>query len=385
MPVAPSVLRWACKRSGKSTEDLTARFDKLPEWLSGVQQPTFRQVEDFARAVYVPVGYLFLSRPPEEALPIPDFRTRAGLPVRHPSANLLATIYACQARQDWYRQHARIHGLPELKFVGSKTSDASAEIVAAEMREELGIDLADRRSCSTWTDAVRMFIRQADEAGVLVMVNGVVKSNNYRRLDPDEFRGFALADSLVPLVFINGADTKAAQMFTLAHELAHLWLGASALSDLTAKPGLNSRREEVWCNAVAAEMLVPLEALEPERRPGESLSDALNRLARVFKVSTLVILRRLLDAKWIDRDCFDSVWGEEVQRLDALTRRGSGDGNFYRTTLTRVSHRFARALLSSTLEGSTLYRDAFRMLGLKKTETFHNLARELGIVSSGWG
>jgi Zn-dependent peptidase ImmA (M78 family) len=362
-------------------EDLVAKFKKLPQWESGETQPTLKQMEAFARTVHVPVGYLFLSQPPEESVPIPDFRTFAGHAVTRPSPNLLDTIYTCQERQSWYRDFVRVSRQPELAFVGSATVETSPETVAAEMRETLGFDVAARRDCPTWTDALRLFIRRADEAGVLVMVSGVVMSNNRRRLDPAEFRGFALSDPLAPLIFVNGADTKAAQMFTLAHELAHLWLGATALSNLGAAPRSGFRREEVWCNAVAAELLVPLAALRAHLQEDEPLSNALSRLARMFKVSTLVILRRLLDAGWIDRARFDIAWAAEIERLRNLAQQGgSGGGDFYRTTLSRVSRRFACALVVSTLEGQTLYRDAFRMLGVSKPETFNNLGREVGVM-----
>jgi len=379
-PVNPSLLRWARERSGIAYDTLTTKFKKLRAWEEGETQPTLKQVEAFALAVHVPVGYLFLTKPPEEAIPIPDFRTLAAHEITRPSPNLLDTIYACQERQGWYREFALVAGQPKLEFVGSATVNTPPEIIAAEMRETLGFDLTARQECPTWTDALRMFIGQTDEAGVLVMVSGVVASNNLRRLDPAEFRGFALSDPLAPLIFINGRDTKAAQMFTLAHELAHIWLGASALSNLGIAPRSGSRREEVWCNAAAAELLVPLGALQSAFRQGEPLAETLSRLARTFKVSTLVILRRLLDAGWIDRDCFDEAWDLEVERLRALVQGGSGGGDFYRTTVGRVSNRFARTLIRSTLEGNTLYRDAFRMLGVKKTQTFHDLGRRIGVM-----
>lgn len=379
--IQPGMIRWARERAGLDVLDLTSRFAKLPDWESGEAQPTLKQLEAFARAVHVPVGYLFLTEPPEESLPIPDFRTIAGREVSQPSPNLLDTIYTCQERQSWYRDFARITRQPELTFVGSASLDTPPERAAAEMRAVLGFDLASRRDCPSWTDALRLFIRQADDAGLLIMVSGVVMSNNQRRLDPAEFRGFALTDPLAPLVFINGADTKAAQMFTLAHELAHIWLGTSALSNLGAAPRLGVRREEVWCNAVAAELLVPLASLKAELQEAEPLPTALSRLARTFKVSSLVILRRLLDANWLVRESFEVAWAQENARLQALTRtESSGGGNFYRTTLSRVSRRFARALVVSTLEGQTLYRDAFRMLGVSKTETFNNLGREVGLM-----
>ncbi len=380
VPVNPKLLRWARERAGVAPEDLAAQFRQLPEWEDGQTRPPLKQAAAFARALHVPVGYLFLLEPPEEALPISDFRTFAGHAVPRPSPNLLDTLYACQERQSWYREFARVAGEPDLGFVGSASVRTSPETVAARMRETLAFDLAVRRECPTWTAALRLFIRQADQTGILVMVSGTVMSNNRRRLDPAEFRGFALCDPLAPLIFVNGKDTNAAQMFTLAHELAHVWLGASALSNMGAAPGRGFRNEEVWCNTVAAEFLVPLEALRSDLRRNEPLPDALSRLTRTFKVSTLVILRRLLDAGWLTRERFDTAWAQENERLRKFVQAGSSGGDFYRTTVARVGRRFARALVVSTLEGQTLYRDAFRMLGVKKTKTFNNIGREAGVM-----
>ncbi len=380
VPVKPGLLRWARERAGIAQEDLTARFGKLPEWEDGQTFPTLKQLEAFAGAVHVPFGYLFLSEPPDETLPIPDFRTFAGRPVTRPSPNLLDTIYACQERQGWYQDFARVIGEPSRSFVGSASERMSPEIVAARMRETLGFDLAARRECSTWADAFRLLIRQADEAGILVMVSGIVVSNSHRRLNLDEFFGFALCDPLAPLIFVNGRDTKAAQMFTLAHELAHIWLGASALSNLGAAPKTGFCRQEVWCNAVAAEFLVPLNSLRPDLRSVESLPDALSRLTRSFKVSKLVILRRLLDVGWLTREHFDTYWLQERKRLRMPAESGSAGGGFHRTTVARVGRRFVRSVVTSTLEGQTLYKDAFHMLGVKQTTTFNSLGREVGII-----
>jgi Zn-dependent peptidase ImmA (M78 family) len=380
--VGADLLRWARERAGEAAvDDLAHRFPKLPEWESGAIKPTLNQLEAFARAAHVPVGYLFLPEPPEERLPIPDLRTHDGRRLRRPSPNLLEMIYACQERQDWYREFSLGSRIPEADFVGSAKLEQPPVDVATDMSTRLQFELAARAACRTWEEALRLFIAQAENAGVLVMISGIVLSNTHRALDPDEFRGFALADRRAPLVFINGADTRAGQMFTLAHELAHLWLGASALSDAGAEPVAGYRREEVWCNAVAAELLVPLAALRPSVRPNEPINAAMQRLARQFKVSALVILRRLFDAGVVQADTFREEWVRERGRLLALAAaRRSGGGDFYRTTLSRVGRRFARALAESTLEGQTLYRDAFRMLGVAKTETFNTIAREAGAL-----
>jgi Zn-dependent peptidase ImmA (M78 family) len=374
--IKPELLRWACERAGFDRADLEHKFPHLAAWESKAAQPTLKQLEAFAKVTYTPVGYLFLQEPPIEKVPIPDFRAMDNERIGHPSPDLLDTIYVCQQRQEWFRNYARSMGEQPLAFVGSARVQDEIVPTAARIRTELGFDVNERRRMPTWTDALRHFIEQADGLGILVMCNGVVHNNNYRHLDPQEFRGFAMADDLAPLVFINGADTKAAQMFTLAHELAHIWLGQSAISDSQAV-AVPDQEVERWCNEVAAELLVPLELMRQEYNPNAELADEASRLARRFKVSTLVILRRIHDAGDLTRQEFWEAYHAEVARLRAIPR-GSG-GNFYLTQAARVSKRFAAALVGSTLEGQTRYNDAFRMLGFSKLSTFKELGRSLGV------
>lgn len=370
-------MRWACERSGQSPEDLRGRFPKFGLWSRGEESPTFKQLERFAKATYTPIGFLFLPEPPVERVPIPDFRTVGGKRAARPSLDLLDTVYICQQRQEWYREFARTTGVKPLPFAGSTTPASDVEKVAAGIRHALGFDIEERRQIPTWTEALRRFIDQADSLGILVMVSGVVGSNTRRKLDPQEFRGFALADNLAPVVFINGSDTKAAQMFTLAHELVHIWIGQSALSDAQAAQ-IPEHQIERWCNLVAAELLVPLAVLRDEYRANNLLTEEINRLARRFKVSTLVILRRIYDAGGLKKEQFWKAYHEELERLWIMPA-GKG-GNFYLSLPVRVSKRFAKAIVVSTLEGQTLHRDAFRMLGFSKFETFKSLRRSLGVA-----
>lgn len=376
--VNPAMLRWARERSGIDEEHLTHRFPRLYAWENREVLPTLNQLEQFAKATHAPIGYLFLDKPPVERIPIPDFRTAENRRIDHPSPDLLETIYLCQQRQEWYRDFARSARDEPLPFVGTVSTQADVVAIAGRIRGALRFDVNECQQCPTWTDALRRFVEQVDRLGVLVMVNGVVGSNNSRKLDPAEFRGFALADELAPLIFVNGADTKSAQMFTLAHELAHLWLGQSALSD-TEPVSAPRNNVEDWCNRVAAELLVPLDAFKQAYRIGEELQGALARLARQFKVSTLVILRRIHDAGGLTRDQMWQAYALELARLREIQSK-SGGGDFYLTLGARVGKRFARALVGSTLEGQTLYRDAFRLLGFSRHSTFRELASTLGFT-----
>ena len=376
VPVQPELLRWARSRAHRTMAELGKKFPKLDQWERGEALPTLKQLEAFAKAMHVPIGYLFLSVPPEEPIPIPDLRTVANREIGEPSPDLLDTIYLCQQRQQWYHDFARRVGEPKRDFIGSANLSDDVESAAAAMRHALALDAEERRRIPTWTDALRRFIEQADALGVLVMVSGVVRSNTHRKLNAEEFRGFALCDDLAPLVFINGADTKAAQMFTLAHELAHLWLGESALSDV-GPITVPSHNVEIWCNRVAAELLVPLPVLREEYRTSSNLREELDRLARYFKVSTLVVLRRIHDAGALDREKLWQEYERELERLRGISR-GSG-GDFYLTQAARAGKRFARALVASTFEGHTSFTEAFRLLGVRKVETLHRFGIELEV------
>jgi Zn-dependent peptidase ImmA (M78 family) len=374
--IKPKLLRWAQERSGLDPAALAHRFPQLDTWERCESRPTLKQLESFAKATHTPVGYLFLQEPPVERIPIPDFRTVGNERVGRPSPDLLDAVYICQQRQEWYRDFARYEGEDPVPFVGAAHLNDDVEATAATIRRELGFDVEERRQMPTWTDALRRFIEQADRLGVLVMVSGVVGSNNRRKLDPHEFRGFALADRLAPLVFINGADTKAAQMFTLAHELAHIWLGLSAVSDAQASQ-VPEHEVERWCNRVAAELLVPLAVVRAEYEPRKPLGEEINRLARRFKVSTLVVLRRIHDVGGLTQDQFWRAYRQERERLLSMPA-GSG-GDFYLTLSARAGKRFARALVVSTLEGRSSFTEAFRLLGFKKMATFREVAHSLGI------
>ncbi|MCY4513272.1 MAG: ImmA/IrrE family metallo-endopeptidase [Bdellovibrionales bacterium] len=380
--VKPTLLHWAQKRSGQSVQNLYKKFPKLKLWETGEAKPTLKQLEKFAKTVHTPIGYLFLDKPPVERIPIPDFRKMPNMGQMNLSPDLLDTLYICQRRQDWYRDYMRSMKEESLDFIGSVRPLASNIIKTAEnIRKVLNFSIEKRNELTTWTSALRLFIEQANSVGILVMVNGIVGNNTHRKLNPKEFRGFALSDSLAPLIFINGADTKAAQMFTIAHELAHLWINQTGVSDAQALI-IPDHEIESWCNKVAAELLVPLNLIRQlygNTIKKLDLSDEVQRLAKHFKVSSLVILRRIYDMKKLTAKEFSKQYEIELKKLKVIQKKNKGGGDFFLTLGVRVSPRFTRALVSHTLEGHTSFRESFQLLGIKKMSTFKKAGKSVGV------
>ena len=370
------MLRWACDRSGVHADTLARRFPQLPDWLSGARQPTLKQLEGFAKATRVPFGYLFLPEPPEERLPIPDFRT-VGDTIGHPSPDLLDTIYAMQTRQAWLREDRIECEAEPLDFVGSAQPADDPGAVGREMRRIVGVSDGWAAEVRTWEEAVGELRRAIERLGVMAVVNGVVGNNTHRKLDVKEFRGFALCDAYAPLIFVNGADAKSAQMFTLAHELAHIWVGAEG-EGLSGFPDISPGGTEVerFCDQAAAEFLVPAREIQVCWREVSDARQPFQTLARLFKVSPIVVGRRAMDLRLVHREAFFAFYGEYTSR-EHLQKGRTGGGDFYSSQNTRIGAMFATLVIRAAKEGRVSFREAYDLTGLRGG-AFHEYARRLG-------
>ena len=375
----PEVLRWARERAELTDHALAnkvnLKVERVLEWENS-GQISMTWAERLAHATHTPLGYLFLSFPPYEHLPIRDFRTRASEVPARPSADLLETIYAMQRRQDWMREELIDTGSDPLNFVGTHHPNGNYGSAASAMREALLLDGDWASSAPTWSDAIRLLRDNAESAGILVVFNGVVGNNTSRKLDPDEFQGFALVDEYAPLIFVNNADFKAAQMFTLAHELAHLFIGEEGLSAFESL--IPSEHDvEILCDKIAAEFLVPEVDLIEYWQLAETSPDPYQEIARHFKVSRIVAARRALDLDLIDRDSFFEFYnGHKAQGNPS--RVTEGGGNFWNNQSWRIGRRFAEMVIRSVQAGRLPYREAYALTDLSPS-TFANMPDKMGI------
>lgn len=377
VPIRPEILRWARERAGRDLGDLVPRFPQLPAWERGEKQPTFKQVEAFAKATYTPFGFMFLIEPPEEHLPIPDFRTVVRRPKR-PSPDLLDTIYAMQRRQDWLREE-RIDGEADpLEFVGNADLNEDPTAVGQEMRRTLGLDDGWAGDVPSWQEAVTELRRRIEGIGVMAVINGVVGNNTHRKLDVEEFRGFALTDRYAPLIFVNGVDARSAQMFTLAHELAHVWLGPEG-EGISGFEGLfpGDSRIEKFCDQAAAEFLVPARELKERWHDAKNTPAPFERIARYFKVSPIVAARRAMDLRLVNRDAFFDFYRAYTKR-ERQRAKAAGGGDFYNNQNTRVGAAFATSVIRAAMGGRLTFKEAYDLTGLRGG-AFQEYARRLGM------
>ncbi|MCC5878824.1 MAG: ImmA/IrrE family metallo-endopeptidase [Idiomarina sp.] len=368
--VNPSILAWARERAGFAVSDIAEKLkikqDQVLAWEAGEKKPTFKQAQRFADRTFIPFGYLFLSTPPHEELPIPDLRTVGDHPIGQFSLALKDTIRATIERRDWYQDYRLEQGLPPLTWVGDMTLD-NFEGALAKVRELLS-DRGEPRP-PQFHQYYLQLIERMEALGILVMRNSVVGNNTHRPLDAQEFRGFAIADVSAPVIFVNAADVSQAQIFTLLHEFVHLLLGESGVSDLNHK---NDNAVETFCNKVAAEFLVPgVEFSQLWQSEVDNWKVNLPELAAHFHVSHWVIARRALEHQLITEAEYWAHYGKILaafKREKDNQRQKDGGPPFTRLINTRYSKNLAAAVASEALSGRMLLRDAQHLIGIQPSK-----------------
>jgi len=372
LQISPNILRWAADQRGLSVDalvELVGKPKKHETLVAG--QFSISEAETLAKRTHIPFGYFFLDTPPTATQrTIPDLRQ---LPNAAPlSVDFFDVLDDVLRKQQWYQEYLQEYGADPLNFVGKYQASARlpAAQVATDIQHKLGINEQDRKKCKTYGEFYTLLSDKAENIGILVFKNSIVNSNSHRSLSVNEFRGFAIADPLVPVIFINGKDSESAWIFTLAHEIAHIWLGESGISDLPANQQKNSNTLEAYCNRIAAELLKPeaqfMEAWE------KAATLKFDTLSKAFKVSQLVIARRAFDLGKIDWVTYQTI-------SDASNKqKTSNGGDPYRSYPLRNSKRLTRAIVSKAMNGSIMLREAANLLNVN-TDTVMELSKRMGI------
>lgn len=357
--IQPNLITWAIARAGHDVEEFIQSQPKIKKWLDKEESPTIKQLEKFASKLHIPFGYLFLPEPPKESIPFPFFRT-GNQQTDKVSLNVFDTIQILQRRQDWITEYLQDNEQEPLSFVGRFNESATANEVVADIRNTL--ELQPNWACdfATFEDTLSFITHKIEEIGVFINFNGVVENNTHRPIPVDECRGFVLVNQYAPFMFVNAADAKAAQFFTIIHELAHIWLGESAGFDNQDLLPANDPIEKL-CDAVAAEFLVPSSTLIELWQEKPSIDYA----RRFFKVSSIVIARRAMDLGLISRGDFFAFYKGYIESFKNKKENQGSGGDFYATARKRVSVSFATYVNQAVNQNKLLHRDAYKITGLK--------------------
>lgn len=340
--INPQILKWARESAGMSREVAAhklplgdahgvAATDRLAALESGHEEPTRVQLRNMARSYRRPLISFYLEGVPQHGDRGHDFRRLPGPADPGESGLLDALLRDLKARQGLLRTALEDEEDTEpLAFIGSMTQKAGVRAVAQSITKTIGFSRDTYRRANGAAEALKWLRERAEVAGVFVLM--VRNLGSYHtNFGTNVFRGIALTDFVAPLVAINAGDSKAAQAFTLLHELAHLWLGSSGVSgSATAEGGI-----ERFCNDVASEMLVPANELEELELPPEfsieSAVDCINAFAGRRNVSRAMVAYKLFRDKrlnfdaWTDlRDYYKDHWLKEQRRQTQRQRTTKG-------------------------------------------------------------
>lgn len=371
--VKPAIFEWVLQNI--NFENIKAKMkNDFFLWMTGKKTPTFNQLEQFSRATNIPFGYFFLSTPPIEKMELLEYRTVDSLDIGKPSRNLIDTINEMEAVQEWMRDYVKGADLGELNYVGALKGNEDIGSIASTIMESLRLSKEWFLDGSDAWDSFKLLRERLEDIGTIVMMNGIVGSNTHRSLDINEFRAFTIIDKYAPLIFINANDSSNGRLFSLAHEMTHIWLGVNSFYNDYQHPINGISSLEVICNAVAAEILVPIEMFNTNWREDKTndIEEKINNIAGYFRCGTTVIARRALDQDLIDKATYTKLAESAIAKYrEKRSEQGSG-GNYYNTLKTRIDKRLVLALSNSVYEGRTTFIEAYRLTNTSR-KTFSAL------------
>ncbi len=368
LKLSPEILEWAADQSGSTLEEIARKISNRRAAVITRGELTTAEAVKFSKFAGVPFGYLFLDSPPDHRkLPLADFRTLVEpVPL---SKDFYATFDDIEFKQNWYRTYLQNEQVAPLDFVGRFASKQSnAIVIAKDIRHTLSISDDEIQAQKNADALYSLMASRAEANGILIFKNGIVGNNTRRALSVKEFRGFVISDRYAPAIFINGVDAPTAWVFTLAHELAHIWLGESGISDMSPS---SEDKHERFCNAIAAEVLIPSEKFLALWDAVDGDVDRKMEFVRSHtKVSTYVIARRALEMGRISRDYYNQLY----KRLyEAARNKDRSGGNFYNTFPLRNSKKFTDFVTSLAIRGKISFREAGNLLNTNPNNvmTFH--------------
>lgn len=378
------LIQWSRERAGLSREEVAKKLqvdlDRFIAWEEGQSAIPFTIAKKISKISLIPLGLLFADAAPEESLPIADFRTPGSQTLERPSPELIETIHDAKRKQEWYREYLISQDYEHLPFIGMYRPDNDPKQAAGTIARLLSIDSPEYPRCRDWQESLRYLINHAEDAGITVIVTSIFRNNTRRPLISEEFRGFVLSDPIAPLVMINGSDAKPAQMFTLIHEIAHLFIDASGVLDSPLLTPLPLPQEQ-WCNQVAAEVLAPSDQVISLWDRDSDDDKNLDTLRKKLKISRLVAIIRAFNLGLITGTDKDRYYADEMGRIIAVKKKeqekpGGPDPHLMRRY--KTGRNLALAVLSEVSSGRMLYRDAFSLLGVKNASSLKEFAERLG-------
>ena len=373
LDISPAVIDWALRYVRNSRTE-----KKLLLWKSGDKKPTLKQIEELSRELHLPFANFLLPAPLPENIPLLEYRTIESLELSEPSRELVDTIQHMARVQDWMHDYLLSNASDKLPFVGCLSASSNEKETADTIRATLEINANWQKHISKDMTPFNFFRERIENIGVVVMINGIVANNTHRALDSGEFRAFAMINDYAPLIFINSNDSESGKLFSLLHEAAHIFLGSNSLFNANDIQNISNPVEKL-CNSVAAEILVPKDIFVSAWQTEQDSEAQIDKLSKEFKCSTIVIARRALDSRLINKELYDAVYNTSREQYLASKERqkqqGSG-GDYYNVLKSRISGNFFATLENALCEGKVTYTDAYRLTNTNG-KTFNELIKTI--------